>query len=82
MSKLFTRAVPETVRAAIQVDGTWQDALAFPQVRLDTTALGEHGLEVLDVLTVPDGTSPDVVAAVLKELESLWREKLADIPHY
>ena len=44
--------------------------------------MGSFTLEVLDVLTVPDGTSPDVVAADLKELESLWREKLADVPKY
>ena len=39
-------------------------------------------LEILDVLEVPDGTPPDDVAADLRELEALWREKLADIPHY
>jgi hypothetical protein len=44
--------------------------------------MGSFTLEVLDELTVPDGTPPDVVAADLKELEALWREKLADVPQY
>jgi len=44
--------------------------------------MGSFELEILDVLILPDGTPPDVVAADLKELEALWREKLADVPQY
>jgi hypothetical protein len=44
--------------------------------------MGAFALEVLDVLTLTVDMSPAGLIADLKELEALWREKLADVPHY
>jgi hypothetical protein len=44
--------------------------------------MGSFELEVIDTIDVADGTPPGDVAADLKELEALWREKLGDVPRY
>lgn len=44
--------------------------------------MASFALEVLDTLDIPVDAPPDQVAEDLRELERLWREKLADVPQY
>jgi hypothetical protein len=44
--------------------------------------IGAFALEVLDVLAVTPEMTPADVQGDLRTLEAMWREKLAETPHY
>ena len=54
------------------------------RMRPDALAHGMDAfrMETLDTLDMPPGTDPARARADLTALETLWREKLADLPQY